>query len=174
MLDTNFDKEMPNDILRTVYRMAVHLRDRDIYNSKVCEVANKILTDISTNITARVTVGFYSDVFNLTNLHGFIRTYGMGHIVTLDFADRTVNAVLKIKQNDGVYVITDYECTADNVFALHVVDSLVSQFNEQLVLVNKRRPTRAWIQMQLRDKIIEDLAMTTKISVYRLERILDS
>ncbi|AGE48807.1 hypothetical protein PBCVCVM1_425L [Paramecium bursaria Chlorella virus CVM-1] len=98
----------------------------------------------------------------------------MGHIVTLDFADRTVNAVLKIKQNDGVYVITDYECTTDNVFALHVVDSLVSQFNEQLVLVNKRRPTRAWIQMQLRDKIIEDLAMATKISVYRLERILDS
>lgn len=173
MLDTNFDK-MPNDILRAVYRMAVHLRDRDIYNSKVCEVANKIMDNISTNITARATVGFYSEVFNLKNLYGFIRTYGMGHIVTLDFMDRTANAVLKIKQSDGVYVITDYECTTDNVFALHVVDSLVSQFNDQLVLVNKRRPTRAWIQMQLRDKIIEDLAMTTKISVYRLERILDS
>lgn len=174
MLDTNFGKEMPNDILRTVYRMAVQLRDRDIYNKKVCEVANKIMTDISTNITTRVAVGFYSEVFNLTNLHGFIRTYGMGHVVTLDFMNRAVNAVLRIKQIDGVYVITDYECTADNVFALHVVDSLVLQFNEQLVLVNKRRPTRAWIQMQLREKIIEDLALSTKISVYRLERILDS
>jgi hypothetical protein len=110
----------------------------------------------------------------LKNSHGFIRVYGTGRVVTLEFLDRTIKAVFRIKQTDGVYSITDHECITDNEFAKQVVKSLVTQFNDRLVLVNKRRPTKSWIQMQLRDKIIEDLSRITNISVYRLERILDS
>jgi hypothetical protein len=167
--------EVPNDVLRKIYVMAMELRNSIVMEETAERVAKGLTGDMEFSVSGSGVYGFFSsDMSKLKNSHGFIRVYGTGRVVTLEFLDRTIKAVFRIKQSDGVYAITDYECITENQFASRVVKSLVTQFNDRLVLVNKRRPTRSWIQMQLRDKIIEDLSRSTNISVYRLEKILDS
>jgi hypothetical protein len=165
---------IPNDVLRLIYTMAVELRDIYVMEETAGKVARGLAEDIAFSVTGSGVFGFFSsDMSKLKNSHGFIRQYGMGRVITLEFLDRTIKAVVRIKQTDGVYSITDHECITDNEFAKQVVESLVNQFNSSLVLVNKRRPNRSWVRLQLRDKIIEDLSRSTNISVYRLQRILD-
>jgi hypothetical protein len=155
--------------------MATELRNVIVMDEAAERVARGLAEDMAFSVTGSGVYGFFSsDMSKLKNSHGFIRVYGTGRVITLEFLDRTIKAVFRIKQSDGVYIIVDHVIQTDNEFAKRVVESLVEQFNDQQVLVNKRRPTRSWIQMQLRDKIIEDLSRSTNISVYRLEKILDS
>jgi hypothetical protein len=166
---------LPNDVLRKIYVMAIELRDALVMNAAAERVARGLVEDMAFSVSGSGVYGFFSsDMNKLKNSHGFIRVYGTGRVVTLEFLDRTIKAVFRIKQVDGVYIITDHECVTENEFALLVCKLLIDQFNDRLVLVNKRRPTKSWIQMQLRDRILEDLSKSTNISVYRLERILDS
>ena len=175
LLGDDISTIVPNDVLRKIYGMAIEMRNLIVMEETAERVAGGLADDMAFSVTGSGVYGFFSsDMSKLKNSHGFIRVYGMGRVITLEFLDRTIKAVFRIKQSDGVYIITDHECITDNEFAKQVVKSLVTQFNDRLVLVNKRRPTKGWIQMQLRDKIIEDLARATNISVYRLERILDS
>lgn len=166
---------LPNDVLRKIYVMAIELRNVLVMEATAERVAFGLADDMAFSVSGSGVYGFFSsDMNKLKNSHGFIRVYGTGRIITLEFLDRTIKAVFRIKQTDGVYTITDHECVTDNDFALHVCKKLVEEFNNRLVLVNKRRPNKSWIQMQLRDKILEDLSRSTNISMYRLQRILDS
>lgn len=154
--------------------MAVKMRDVLIMHETAERVANGLTEDMARSIAGSGAYGFFGkDVSKLDNFHGFIRVYGTGRIVTLEFLNRTIQAIIRIRQVEGVYCITDHECITENEFAKKIVDSLVDQFNDRLILINKRRPTKRWIQMRTRDCILEDLSRETNISMYRLQRILD-
>lgn len=109
------------------------------------------------------------------NIYGTMRVYGTGRIITLYFRGLDLTTVvLKIKPRDGVYNITDCDYETGDMFTILVITIAVEHFNERLAIVNLRRPPKKWIKFHLRDKILSDLSIETNISVYRLQKILDS
>jgi hypothetical protein len=170
--DTTWE-HLPNDILRTVYKRAVELINNDIKIDSAKKIAKGLVGNIA--IGCGGTHAFFTTNMNvLKNCHGTLRAYGAGRVVTLEMNDRKERSVFRIKNVEGEYKIVDYEYFTTDEFCSLVITSLVEQFNESRVLVNKRRPTKAWINMNLREKMLSDLARETNISEYRLAKILDA
>lgn len=167
--------DLSEDMIRIVYRKYASIRnsiEMDIAAQKVAMIVSDYLVHA---VLSTGQYAYYSpQMCHLLNFFGNVKIYGIGRLITLRFCDRTLTLILKIKPKDGIYIITDYDYDTTDVFAIKMIFFLIEHFNTRFVIVNKRRPTKGWIQFHLRDKIIEDLAAETNISVYRLEKILDS
>jgi hypothetical protein len=163
------------DVIRKIYVKYAALRDADEMKKAAQRVAVVISDYLVHSINAKGQYDYYHPTLcHLLNFSGHVRIYGTGRIVTLYFCDRQLTVVLKIKPRDGVYNITECDYDTCDMFAIFAMSLLVEHFNNRLAIVNMRRPTKSWIKFHLRDKIISDLSAETNISVYRLEKIIDS
>lgn len=171
----DFDGLSP-DVIRRIYIKYAGIRndiEMRIAARKVAVAVSDYLVH-SINDSKGIFAYYSPDMHHLINFSGHVRIYGTGRIVTLYFCDRQIIVVLKIKPRDGVYIITDIDYETCDIFAILSMSLLVEHFNTRFAIVNARRPTRSWIKFHLRDKLISDLSAETNISVYRLQRILDS
>lgn len=167
--------ELPSDIVRNIYVKYAALRNADDMKKAAQEVAVTVSDYLCHSINTKGQNAYYPPtLYHLVNFSSHVRIYGTGRIVTLYFCDRQLTAILKIKPRDGVYNITECDYETCDMFAILAMTLLVEHFNSRLAIVNMRRPPRSWIKFHLRDKIISDLSAETNISVYRLEKILDS
>lgn len=167
--------ELPCDVLRKIYVKYAALRNAD----EMRNAAQRMAVVVSDYLVHAInTKGQYTYdppvMCHLLNFSGNVRIYGTGRIVTLYFCDRQLTVVLKIKPRDGVYMITECDYDTCDMFAILAMTLLIEHFNTRNAIVNARRPTKSWIKFHLRDKLISDLSVETNISVYRLEKILDS
>ena len=79
-----------------------------------------------------------------------------------------------IKKIEGEYKIKYISMSSiGNEFDKMISKCVMEMFNDEHVLVNARRPTKAWIQKQLETKTIEKLSLETNISLYRLNKIIE-
>lgn len=167
--------KLPSDVLRQIYVKYCGLRNADEMRKAAQRVAVVVSDYLVHSINTKGQNTYYPPTLcHLVNFSGHMRIYGTGRIVTLYFCDRQLTVILKIKPRDGVYNITECEYETCDMFAILAMTLLVEHFNNRLAIVNMRRPPRSWIKFHLRDKIISDLSAETQISVYRLEKILDS
>jgi hypothetical protein len=168
--------KLPSDVLRQIYVKYCGLRNADEMRKSAQKVAIAVSDYLVHALNTKGKYTYYPPTLcHLINFSGHVRIYGTGRIVTLRFGDRQLSVILKIKPRDGVYIITDHDMyeTCD-MFAILAMSLLVEHFNTRIAIVNMRRPTKSWIKFHLRDKIISDLSAETQISVYRLEKIIDS
>jgi hypothetical protein len=166
--------ELPSDVVRNIYVKYCGLRNADEMRKAAQKVAVTVSDYLVHSINTKGQYTYPPTLCHLVNFSGHVRIYGMGRIVTLHFCDRQLTVILKIKPRDGVYIITECEYDTCDIFAILAISHLVEHFNTRIVIVNARRPTRSWIKFHLRDRIISDLSAETNISVYRLEKIIDS
>ena len=170
-----FMDKLPSDVLRQIYVKYAAFRNADEMRKAAQKVAVTVSDYLCHSINTKGQNTYYPPTLcHLVNFSGHVRIYGTGRIVTLYFCDRQLTVILKIKPRDGVYNITECEYETCDMFAILAMSLLVEHFNNRLAIVNMRRPPRSWIKFHLRDKIISDLSVETQISVYRLEKILDS
>ena len=162
--------ELSSDVVRQIYVKYAALRNADEMRKAAQKMAVVVSDYLVHSINTKGQYTYYPPTLcHLLNFSGHVRIYGTGRIVTLQFT-----VVVKIKPRDGVYMITECEYETCDMFAILAMSLLVEHFNNRLAIVNMRRPTKSWIKFHLRDKIISDLSAETNISVYRLEKILDS
>lgn len=168
-------EDLPSDVVRNIYVKYCGLRNADEMKKAAQKVAVIVSDYLVHTLNTKGPYSYYSpSLCNLLNFSGHVRIYGTGRIVTLHFCDRKLTVILKIKPRDGVYMITECDYDTCDMFAISAMTLLLEHFNSRIVIVNARRPTKSWIKFHLRDKLISDLAVETNISVYRLEKILDS
>ena len=169
------DLYLSPDVIRNIYVKYAALRNADEMRKAAQRVAVVVSDYLVHAINTNGQYTYYPQTMcHLLNFSGHVRIYGTGRIVTLQFCDRQLTVILKIKPRDGVYIITECEYDTCDMFAILAMTLLVEHFNTRIAIVNMRRPTKSWIKFHLRDKIISDLSAETQISVYRLEKILDS
>lgn len=167
--------DLSSDVLRQIYVKYAALRNADEMRKAAQKMAVVVSDYLSHALNTKGQYTYYPPTLcHLLNFSGHVRIYGTGRIVTLQFCDRQLTVVVKIKPRDGVYMITECDYETCDMFAILAMTLLVDHFNNRLAIVNSRRPTKSWIKFHLRDKIISDLSAETNISVYRLEKILDS
>jgi hypothetical protein len=172
---TDFMDELPSDVVRNIYVKYCGLRNADDMRRAAQKVAVTVSDYLVHALNTKGQYTYYPPTLcHLINFSGHVRIYGTGRIVTLHFCDRQLTVILKIKPRDGVYIITECEYDTCDMFAILAMSLLVEHFNGRVVIANARRPTKSWIKFHLRDKLISDLSVETQISVYRLEKILDS
>lgn len=171
----NCMEDLPSDVVRNIYVKYCGLRNADEMKKAAQKVAVIVSDYLVHSLNTKGPYSYYSpSLCNLLNFSGHVRIYGTGRIVTLHFCDRKLTVILKIKPRDSVYMITECDYDTCDMFAISAMTLLLEHFNSRVVIVNARRPTKSWIKFHLRDKLISDLAVETNISVYRLEKILDS
>ena len=171
----DWSDNLSQDVIRNIYVKYAALRNADEMRKAAQRVAVIVSDYLSHALTTKGQYDYcHPTMCHLLNFSGHVRIYGTGRIVTLYFCDRQLTVILKIKPRDGVYNITECEYETCDMFAILALTLLVEHFNNRLAIVNARRPTKSWIKFHLRDKIISDLSTETNISVYRLEKILDS
>ena len=169
------DIDLSPDVIRKIYVKYCGLRNADEMRKAAQKMAVVVSDYLVHSINTKGQYTYYPPTLcHLLNFSGHVRIYGTGRIVTLQFCDRQLTVVVKIKPRDGVYMITECDYETCDMFAILAMTLLVDHFNNRLAIVNMRRPTKSWIKFHLRDKIISDLSAETNISVYRLEKILDS
>ena len=174
-LDMDWANDLSSDVLRQIYVKYAALRNADEMRKAAQKVAVVVSDYLVHAINTKGQYTYYPPTLcHLINFSGHVRIYGTGRIVTLHFCDRQLTVILKIKPRDGVYIITECEYETCDMFAILAMSLLVEHFNTRIAIVNMRRPTNSWIKFHLRDKIISDLSAETQISVYRLEKIIDS
>lgn len=166
---------LPRDVSRMVYVKYCAIRNAMEMRNAARRVAVVISDYLYHSLTSKGPYTYdLSTMCHLKNFSGNVRIYGTGRIVTLHLCDRQLMIVFKIKPRDGVYIITECDYDTCDMFVILAMTQLVEHFNSRLAIVNARRPTKSWIKFHLRDKLITELSAETSISVYRLEKILDS
>ncbi|AGE57608.1 hypothetical protein ATCVNTS1_318L [Acanthocystis turfacea Chlorella virus NTS-1] len=166
---------MPNDVARIIYRRAIALRNE----TKKQEAAYRAATVIAQNIGSVCASGdatFDIDANELRGRQCFISVRNEGRetkIATIVFKES--NAVIRayIGKDEGEYklkFVTSRDL-GDN-FAGLIASKLTCAFDELHALVNARRPSTAWVLLQLATKTIGDISAMTGISTYRLNRMI--
>lgn len=165
---------LPNDILRNIYTKAIVLRNDDKKKAAARDAALEVIDYLKISCDDRTSHAFSSSSDKLSIMKsclGWVRQDGSGKYGSLSFRCGGFTR-FNIKNVDGEYRI-DYISTEDmDEFGKMVVESIKEEFNYAHVLVNKRRPTSGWINSQLLTKSIEDISQDTRISVYRLRKII--
>ena len=166
---------MPNDVARIIYRRAVALRNE----AKRQEAAYRAASVIAQNI-GRVCAGgdatFDMKAPELRERRCLVSVRNEGRetkIATIVF--EASNAVIRayIGKNDGEYKLKFVTSRVlGDGFAGLVASKLACAFDELHVLVNPRRPSTAWLMVQLATKTIADISEMTGISSYRLNRMI--
>jgi len=165
---------LPNDILRNIYTKAIVLRNDDKKKAAIRDAALEVIDYLKISCDGRTSHAFSSSSDRLSIMKsclGWVRQDGSGKHGSLSFRHGGYTQ-FNIKNVDGEYRI-DYISTEDmDEFGKMVVESIKEEFNCAHVLVNKRRPTSGWVKFQLLTKSIEEISQDTRISVYRLKKII--
>lgn len=166
---------LPNDILRNIYTKAVVLRNYDKKKAAIRDAALEIVDYLKISCDDRTSHAFSSSSERLSIMKsclGWVRQDGSGKYGSLSFRYGGFTQ-FNIKIVDGEYKINYISNENLNEFGKMVAESIKEEFNFAHVLVNKRRPTSGWINSQLLTKSIEDISQDTKISIYRLRKIIE-
>jgi len=166
---------VPNDVARIIYRRAMELRNE----AKKEEAAYHAAAVIAQNI-GRVCSGggatFRIETPELRHKKGCsVNVKNEGRetkIATIVFdSSEVIRVYIGIK--DGEYA-AKFVTTRDfsDGFVQLVASKLAFAFAELHVLVNARRPSTAWLLMQLMTKTISEVSAMTGISTYRLNRMI--
>ncbi|ABU43972.1 hypothetical protein PBCVNY2B_488L [Paramecium bursaria Chlorella virus NY2B] len=146
--DCSIFSNLPNDILREIYRCSVGIRNDDKKKEAVLVAANGIVEFLKIGCHL---FGFSSR--EVIKIRGTITNFYM-------------------KRIDGEYKIKFISMKGDDEMGKMISECVMQIFNDDHVLVNKRRPTSGWIRHQLLTKTIEEISNETDISVYRLLKII--
>ncbi|APC25681.1 hypothetical protein BST79_gp168 [Only Syngen Nebraska virus 5] len=164
---------LPNDILRDIYASAIVLRNEDKKKGAARGAALEVIDHLTIGCDDRTSYAFSSSdkMSIMESCLGWVRQDGSGKHGSLSFRHGG-HTRFYIKKFDGEYKI-DYISMEDvDEFGKMVVEYIMKEFNCAHVLVNKRRPTSAWVKNQLLTKTIEEISKETNISVYRLAKII--
>jgi hypothetical protein len=164
---------LPNDILRDIYTSAIVLRNEDKKKGAARDAALEVIDHLMVGCDDRTSYAFSSSdkMSIMESCLGWVRQDGSGKHGSLSFRHGG-HTRFYIKKFDGEYKI-DYISMEDvDEFGKMVVEYIMKEFNCAHVLVNKRRPTSAWVKIQLLTKTIEEISKETNISVYRLSKII--
>jgi len=164
---------LPNDILRDIYASAIVLRNEDNKKGAARGAALEVIDHLMVGCGDRTSYAFSSSdkMSIMESCLGWVRKDGSGKHGSLSFRHGG-HTRFYIKKFDGEYKI-DYISMEDvDEFGKMVVEYIMKEFNCAHVLVNKRRPTSAWVKNQLLTKTIEEISKETNISVYRLAKII--
>jgi hypothetical protein len=165
---------LPNDILRNIYTQAVVLRNCDKKKAAIRDAALEVIDYLKISCDDRTSHAFSSSSDRLSIMKsclGWIRQDGSGKYISLSFRYGGYTQ-FNIKNVDGEYNIKYISTENMNDFGKMVTESIKEEFNCAHVLVNKRRPTSGWVKFQLLTKSIEEISQDTRISVYRLKKII--
>ncbi|ABT16370.1 hypothetical protein ATCVMO0605SPH_292L [Acanthocystis turfacea Chlorella virus MO0605SPH] len=166
---------MPNDVARIIYRRAIALRNETKKHEAACQAATVIAQNIG-RVCASGDATFDINAPELRGRQCFISVRNEGRetkIATIVFKDS--NAVIRayIGKNEGEYKFK-FVTARDlgDTFAGLVASKLTFAFDELHTLVNARRPSTAWLLLQLATKTVGDISAMTGISTYRLNRMI--
>ncbi|AGE49111.1 hypothetical protein ATCVBr0604L_286L [Acanthocystis turfacea Chlorella virus Br0604L] len=166
---------MPNDVARIIYRRAITLRNDTKKQEAACRAAAVIAQNIG-RVCASGDATFDIDTPELRGRSCLVSVRNEGRetkIATIVFKES--NAVIRayIGKDEGEYKLKFVTARdiGDN-FAGLIASKLTFAFDELHVLVNARRPSVAWVLLQLATKTIGDISAMTGISTYRLRRMI--
>ncbi|AGE54582.1 hypothetical protein PBCVKS1B_319L [Paramecium bursaria Chlorella virus KS1B] len=166
---------LPNDILRNIYTKAIVLMNDDKKKAAIRNAALEVVDYLKISCDDRTSHAFSSSSDRLSIMKsclGWVRQDGSGKYGSLSFRHGGYTQ-FNMKIVDGEYKINYISNENLNEFGKMVAESIKEEFNFAHVLVNKRRPTSGWINSQLLTKSIEDISQDTKISIYRLRKIIE-
>lgn len=173
-MNVDFER-IPTDVLRTMYRDYLEIRNRE----RKAEAARKAASCIATSVgDACFSVGktFRLETKDLSILRGcrvHVKNEGREtKIASVSFDDGR-SFRMYISKNDSGEFRTKCLVTRpdeDEFFAM-VTSMLASTFDSNHVLVDKRRPTSDWLSLQLLTSSLEQISEMTGASLYRLRKI---
>jgi len=165
---------MPNDVARIIYRRAVALRN-EIKRQEAAYRAASVIAQSIGRVCAGGDATFDMKAPELRERRCLVSVRNEGRetkIVTIVF--QASNAVIRayVGKDDGEYKLK-FVTSRDlgDAFAGLVASKLSCAFDELHVLVNPRRPSIAWVMLQMASKSIADITAMTGISTYRLKRM---